>query len=215
MQFMFKDRIDAANQLAEQLTKYKSKDGVVLAIPRGGVPIGYIIAKKLNMPLEIFLSKKIGHPNNPEYAIGSVSLSGVIENGSLDEVTEEYIQRESERILKNLKEKYALYMGTKKSASLTNKTVIIVDDGIATGSTIKAAIQSVKKSSPKEIIVAVPVAPQEIATKFSRVVDDFICIIRPSIFHAVGSFFKDFSQVSDDDVMSYLNRKLDGTHIKL
>lgn len=210
---MFKDRIDAANQLAEQLKKYKNKDGIVLAIPRGGVPVGYVVAQKLNMPLEIFLSKKIGHPSNPEYAIGSVSLSGVIENGSLDEVTEEYIQRESERILKNLKEKHALYVGTKKSASLTNKTVIIVDDGIATGSTIKAAIQSVKKSSPKEIIVAVPVAPQETAVKFSRLVDEFVCVLRPSIFHAIGEFYKDFSQVSDDDVMGYLNRKLDGAYL--
>jgi len=210
---MFNDRIDAANQLAEQLKKYKNKDGIVLAIPRGGVPVGYVVAQKLNMPLEIFLSKKIGHPNNPEYAIGSVSLSGVVENGSLEDVTEEYIQRESERILKNLKEKYALYMGTKKSTALTNKTVIIVDDGIATGSTIKAAIQATKKSAVREIVIAVPVAPQETAIKFSRLVDDFVCILRPSIFHGVGEFYKDFSQVSDNDVMSYLNRKLDGAYL--
>ena len=142
---MFKNRTDAAIQLAEKLKKYKSKNGIVLAIPRGGVPIGYIIAKELEFPLEITLSKKIGHPGNPEYAIGSVSLDGIVINDNVPGVSMNYFQQESDRIIKNLKTKFDYYMGDRKMTDLKDKTVIIVDDGIATGSTIIATIHSIRK----------------------------------------------------------------------
>ena len=132
---MFKDRIDAAIQLAKKLEKYKNTPGIILAIPRGGVPIGAIIAKTLGMPLEIILSKKIGHPQNPEYAIGSATMQEVIINENIPDIPKDYIQIEAARVQQNLKQKYADLMGDTKPTNLKDKTVILIDDGIATGST--------------------------------------------------------------------------------
>ncbi|MBK9637630.1 MAG: phosphoribosyltransferase [Bacteroidetes bacterium] len=202
---MFKDRYDAALQLAKKLEKYRNNGGIILAIPRGGVPIGYVVAKELKFPLEIILSKKIGHPLNPEFAIGSVSLQGAMINDNVMDVSLDYIQRESEQIHKKLKEKFSLYMGNRKSTDLKNKTVIIVDDGIATGSTILATVDSIKKSKPKEIIIAVPVSSLFAESKLSKVVDEFICLITPENFMGVGQFYDNFSQVSDEEVIQLLS----------
>lgn len=203
---MFKDRIDAALQLTEKLEKYKGQNGIVLAVPRGGVPIGYIIAKELGFPLEIILSKKIGHPRNPEYAIGSVSLDGATINDNVMDVSMNYFQQESNRILNSLKSKFAYYMGGRKMTDLQGKTVIVVDDGIATGSTIIATVHSIRKKNPKEIIVAVPVAPTGVISKLKSIADDFICLLIPRDFLGVGQFYEDFSQVSDDEVIRLLEK---------
>jgi putative phosphoribosyl transferase len=201
---MFKDRMEAAMQLVEKLGKYKNKNGIVLAVPRGGVPIGYVIAKELGLPLEVILSKKIGHPANPEFAIGSVSMHGTVINEGVKDVSMDYIHKEADRIHETLKEKFKLFMGDRKSTDLKDKTVIIVDDGIATGSTILATVDSVKKSNPKEIIVAVPVSPTTAAHKLSKLVDEFICLMIPEDFFGVGQFYEDFSQVSDEEVVTLL-----------
>lgn len=206
MNYIFKDRNDAAKRLADKLKKYKNEDGVILAIPRGGVPIGYYIAEDLDLPLEIVLSKKIGHPNNSEFAIGSVSLQGVVIDESVTGIPKDYIERESNRILEVLEEKFKLFMGDCKLTDLKNRTVIIVDDGVATGNTIMATINAVKKSYPKKIIVAVPVSPIESARKLSVMVDEFICLQIPKVFFGVGQFYDDFSQVSDEEVMEYLKK---------
>ena len=206
MNYIFKDRNDAAKRLADKLNKYKNEDGVILAIPRGGVPIGYYIAKDLDLPLEIVLSKKIGHPNNAEFAIGSVSLQGVVIDERATGIPKDYIESESERILKVLEEKFKLFMGDRKSTDLKNRTVIIVDDGVATGNTIMATINAVKKNYPKKIIVAVPVSPIESARKLSVMVDEFICLQIPKVFFGVGQFYEDFSQVSDEEVIEYLKK---------
>ena len=201
---MFNNREDAALKLAEKLEKYKNTNGIILAIPGGGVPIGFIIAKKLKLPLEIILSKKIGHPINSEYAIGSVTLHNIILNENIKDVSKEYIQKERLEILNKLKEKYKIFMGEKKQTDLKNKTVIIVDDGIATGNTILAAIEDIKQNKPKEIIVAAPVAPKSVASKLSKLVDDFICLELPIEFMAVGQFYKNFSQVNVEDVIELI-----------
>lgn len=201
---MFNNREDAALKLAEKLEKYKNTNGIILAIPRGGVPVGFTIAKKLKLPLEIILSKKIGHPFNSEYAIGSVTLHNIILNENIKDVSKEYIQKERLEILNKLKEKYKIFMGEKKQTDLKNKTVIIVDDGIATGNTILAAIEDIKQNKPKEIIVAAPVAPKSVASKLSKLVDDFICLELPIEFMAVGQFYKNFSQVNDEDVIELI-----------
>ncbi|MDP3555980.1 MAG: phosphoribosyltransferase family protein [Bacteroidota bacterium] len=198
---MFKDREEAATILSEKLIKFKNTDALILAIPRGGVPIGYGIAKELGLPLDIILSKKIGHPNNPEFAIGSVSLNGALITADVLDVSVEYINKEADRIFNILKEKYKLFMGNRKPIDLNNKTVILVDDGIATGNTILVTIDAIKKNKPKEIILAIPVAPPSTIDRLSKLVNEFICLLTPEDFHSVGQFYKDFSQVSDAEVI--------------
>lgn len=206
MSFKVKNRQDAALRLVKELKIYKDANAIVLAIPRGGIPIGYFIARELKLPLEIILSKKIGYPNNPEFAIGSVTLQGVVVDEKFSTEFKDYIDKESKKILEALKSKFALYMGNRKPTDLSNKTVIIVDDGIATGNTIMATIQAVKKSNPKKIIVAVPVAPKDTATKMEKLVEDFICLHVADEFFGVGQFYEDFSQVSDEEVIRLLNK---------
>jgi predicted phosphoribosyltransferase len=201
---MFNNREDAALKLAEKLEKYKNTNGVIIAIPRGGVPIGFTISKKLNLPLEIILSKKIGHPFNPEYAIGSVTMNNIIINENNNDVSKEYIQKEHLKILNKLKEKYKIFMGEQNQTDLKNKTVIIVDDGIATGNTILAALEDIKQNKPKEIIIATPVAPISVASKISKLVNEFICLELPIEFMAVGQFYNNFSQVSDEEVIDLI-----------
>ncbi len=198
---MFKNRTEAAILLAAKLAKYKDKDGIVLAIPRGGVPIGCIIAEAINFAFEIVLAKKIGHPKNQEFAIGSVSLNGIFIDKNCKDVSLHYIQHEAARLSEALKEKYTSFMGNKKPSDLTNKTVIIVDDGIATGHTISATIDSVKKSGANEIIVAVPVAPYKTSARISKLVNEFVCLLVPEKFQSVGRFYTDFSEVTDEEVI--------------
>lgn len=204
MKSVFKNRYDAAVQLAAKLEKYRGKDGIVLAVPRGGVPIGYLIAKEFGFPLEIILSKKIGHPYNPEFAIGSVTMHGAVIDDSVMGVEMDYIHRTADRILRDLKDKFKLYMGSAEPRSLKNKTVIVVDDGVATGNTMKATIQAVRKDLPKEIIVAIPVSPPATAEKLKEIADELICLHTPQDFYGVGQFYDDFSQVSDEEVIQYL-----------
>ncbi|MDX5346212.1 MAG: phosphoribosyltransferase, partial [Hymenobacteraceae bacterium] len=178
---MIKDRQDAAERLAIQLQHHKGENGVVLTIPRGGVPIGVYIAKQLNMPVEVILSKKIGHPTNPEFAIGSVSMDSVDVNEKIP-VSKEYLEETVENIREELKRRYKVFMGDKKPADLEGKTVIIVDDGIATGHTLMATIELVKKKKPGKVVVAVPVAPPSAIEKLQTLVDEVICLMAPPDF---------------------------------
>ena len=163
------------------------------------------LQRELDFPVEVVLTKKIGHPMNKEYAIGAASLTDyfVVPH---ENVSETYIQQELIRIRKRLGEMYVKFMGEEKPASLEGKTVIVIDDGIATGNTILSTIQVLRKSKPGKIIIAVPVAAQSAVDKISKVADDVITVITPHIFHGVGAFYKDFSQVSDEEVIFYLNR---------
>lgn len=210
---MFKDRYSAAALLAKKLIKYKNSDGIVLAVPRGGVPIGYVVAKELNLPLELILSKKIGHPYNTEYAIGSVSLEGVVLDEGNNDVSLEYINSEIVRLRKMLKERLKLYSGNMKPTALKDKIVIIVDDGIATGYTIRATIEVLKNSDPRKIIIAIPVAPPATASALSELVDEFICLITPDDFGAIGRFYEDFSEVKDEEVIRLLRDANKLTHM--
>ena len=201
---MYADRIEAGLVLADQLKKYAGQPGVVLAVPRGGVPLGYIIARELKLPLEILLSKKIGHPNNPEYAIGAVSLTDSIIIPH-EGVSNEYIESETLRIREKLRENYKKFMGDNKPTDLKDKIVIIVDDGIATGNTLLSTVKMLRNQKPAKIVIAVPVAPRSSVDKLSKLVDEMVVPLVPKEFYGVGGFYEDFEQVSDEDVLSYLN----------
>ncbi|WP_372766570.1 phosphoribosyltransferase [Lutibacter sp.] len=206
---MFVNRVEAANLLAEKLTDYKNKEGtVIVAIPRGGVPVGYEISKKLNVPLEVVLSKKIGHPFNKEYAIGAVTLKNSILSDAALEVSPIYIHDETERIRDLLKQRIHWYYGEKKPLNLKDKIVILVDDGIATGNTMISCIQLIELQKPLKIIVALPVAPPSALKKIKGMeeVDEAICLSTPSNFQAVGQFYEEFDQVNDKEVIELLKK---------
>ena len=202
---MFQDRTDAGMQLAEKLTFYKDQDVVVLAIPRGGLPLGAIVAKALNAPLDVALIKKIGHPYNKEYAIGAVSLESVITSDTLN-ISKSYIEEETSRIRELLSKRYQEYYKKGKPHDLKDKVVIIVDDGIATGNTLLATVELVYKQKPRSIVIAIPVAPPSSINKLenSSYVNEVICLETPHNFMAVGQFYEEFDAVSDEEAIQIL-----------
>jgi predicted phosphoribosyltransferase len=201
--YILKNRKEAGILLSEKLEKYQDSDSIILAVPRGGVPIGYEIAKNLHLPLDIILSKKIGHPLNKEFAIGAVSLDSTIINKH-PEIPKEYFEKEIKKLRELLKDKYNLYMSNRKPGDVKGKTVIVVDDGIATGSTLLASIAMLRKSKPEKIIVAVPVVPYDIVSIFQQNTDEFIYLISSKEFSGVGGFYEDFEQVTDEEVIRLL-----------
>jgi predicted phosphoribosyltransferase len=202
---MFRDRIEAGILLAEKLGKYRNDKGIVLAVPRGGVPVAYAVARELNLPIELVLTKKIGHPANKEYAIGAASLTDyfIIPH---EGVNEDYIQRELVRIRSRLKEMHKKFMGDKEPESLQGKTIIVIDDGIATGNTLLGTVNVLRKSKPGKIVIAVPVASESAVKKLSGEVDEVVAVLIPEIFYGVGAFYEDFEQVTDEEVMFYLDK---------
>ena len=204
----FKDRMEAAQILAVKLQKYKGSNSIILAIPRGGVPLGYIISKTLNLPLDLVLSKKIGHPMHKEYAIGAVTLENRVLSDVASQVSSNYIEEETQRIREKLKKKIQEYYGKKKPISHKNKILIIVDDGIATGNTVLSTVQMLSEEAPQKIIVATPVASPSAIIKMqnSPYIDEVICILAPEHFMAVGQFYEDFEQVDDYLVKEMLQK---------
>lgn len=204
---MFLNREQAGEELALKLQSYKNKEVVVLAIPRGGLPLGYIIAKALNAPLDVAITKKLGHPNNPEYAVGALSSHGYFLNPEA-QVPEEYLKEEIERVRALVEKSNKQYYSITKPHDLTGKWVIIVDDGIATGSTMMATVQLVKKADPKGIVVATPVAPPRTIEMFnsSPLVDEVIYLEAPIYFSGVGQFYEDFSAVPDHEAIRLLEK---------
>lgn len=202
---MFRDRIEAGLLLAAKLRKYKNIPGIVMAVPRGGVPVAYVVAKELGLPIEVILTKKIGHPMNKEYAIGAASLTDYFIVPHPD-VTEEYIQQEVQRIRSRLKEMYAKFMGDQEPESLKGKTVIVIDDGIATGNTLMGTVNVLRKGNPAKIIIGVPVASKSAVQKLSKEVDEVIAVMIPDVFYGVGAFYEEFDAVSDEEVLFYLDK---------
>jgi putative phosphoribosyl transferase len=199
----FNNRVDASMQLSKKLEKYKGQNGIVLAIPRGGVPIGYYLARFLGFKLDLLMTKKLGHPLNGEFAIGAVGLEdSIIEE--TENVPPEYIKEKTAEIHEQLKKRYKDFMGEKAPVDLKGKVVIVVDDGIATGRTILATIKMLRSKHPQKLVVAVPVASTEAAERISKEVDDFVCLYTPVPFFGVGRFYKDFSQTTDEEVINLL-----------
>lgn len=199
----FTDRYDAAMQLAKKLEKYKGENGVVLAVPRGGVPIGYFIASQLGFELDLLMSKKLGHPYNEEFAIGAVGLEDEIIEETQG-ISIEYINEEVNNIHRQLKERYSKFMGDRKPVDITGKIVIVVDDGVATGRTILATLEMLRRRNPAKLLVAVPVSSREAAERIRKEVDEFVCLYTPFPFYGVGRFYRDFSQTTDKEVITLL-----------
>jgi predicted phosphoribosyltransferase len=206
---MFTNRKEAGYLLAHKLTEFSNKkDALIVSVPRGGVPVGAAIAEKLNLPLEIVLSKKIGHPLNKEYAIGAITLKNSILNTDLEGVSKKYIEDETQNIRDLLQKRFQMYYGDKKPTSFKNKIIIVVDDGVATGNTLVSSIQLIEMENPSKIIVALPVAPKSALNSISKLtkVTKIICLLTPTIFNAVGQFYRNFNQVSDQEVIKMLNK---------
>lgn len=200
---MYHDRAEAAALLASRLKQYEGKNAIILAIPRGGVPVGYGIAKALHLPLEITMAKKIGHPSNPEYAIGAVSLDEFYLD---EEVSPQYIQKETARIKEELSLRLQNFMNGRKLTDLKGKNVIVVDDGIATGRTLVACIKSIRKRNPAKLIIAAPVASVHASSIMRSLADEFVCPLVSPEFYAVGQYYEDFDQVSDEEVKGFLTK---------
>lgn len=206
---MFEDRYDAGRQLAERLTAYKDDpNALVLAIPRGGLEIGYLIATMLQVPLDIVLAKKIGFPGNPEFAIGAVSAEdALIDRGfAITPPMKEYIDEQIEQIRTVLAQRARRYRGDREPLSLEGKTVIVTDDGIATGRTLQATIGLIKRQRPAKIVVAIPVGPAENVESLRNRVDEVICLQEPVPFFSIGQFYKRFEQISDDEAIELFHK---------
>ncbi|NTU89304.1 MAG: phosphoribosyl transferase [Actinobacteria bacterium] len=205
---MFVDRKDAGIKLARALSKYKLDDVVVLALPRGGVVLGAEIAKELNAPLDLMITKKIGHPSNPEYAICAIAEEGspVCNSAEVAFADSRWLDDETNRVRAEIKRRRETYLGNREPQSIEGKTAIIVDDGIATGLTMFAAIGEVKRRNPKKVVVAIPVTPADTARRLKAAVDDLVSLeIDPLYLGAVGAYYEDFRQVEDDEVISLLD----------
>ncbi len=208
---IFKDRIDAGKQLADKLKEFKdNKDVVLLALPRGGIILAYEVAKKINAPIDIVVPRKIASPDNEEFAIGAISETG---EGVFDDdiissygISKEYIDQKVEEEKKEAERRLKVYRGDKEAINLKDKIVILVDDGIATGNTIFAAIKSVKSKKPKKIIVAVPVLPPDTIAPVEKLVDELIYIDAPPMFGAIGKFYKVFGQTKDEEVVEIMKK---------
>jgi predicted phosphoribosyltransferase len=203
---MYLDRIEAGSILAKALAKYQGQPGVILAVPRGGVPIACVVARELHLPVELLLTKKIGHPRNSEYAIGAVSLTDryLVQHEGIPEA---YIEKETQRIRRRLNQMYHKFMGEDhRPEAMKGKTVIVIDDGIATGNTLMSAIALLRQEEPAHIIIAVPVASHKAIEKLSDLVDEIVCPLVPKTFLGVGAFYEHFDQVSDEEVIYHLNK---------
>ena len=204
----FNDRVEAGKKLAKALEDFKGKNAIILAIPRGGVVVGFEIASELELPLDVIIPRKVGAPNNPELAIGAVAEDGtiILDNSLVTYlgVSESFIREESARQREEIKRRLKVYRPNEPSPNVKGLDVILVDDGIATGSTMKAALASVKNQGAKTVTVAVPVGPPSTIEELKKQADKVICLKTPEYFQAIGQFYLDFNQTSDEEVIELL-----------
>ncbi|MFL5489325.1 MAG: phosphoribosyltransferase [Gemmatimonadaceae bacterium] len=207
----FLDRYDAGRRLAAALPHYADRsDLLVLALPRGGVPVAYEVAHTLHSPLDVFLVRKLGFPGHPELAMGAIATGGVrIIDKQLVEmfgVSNDAIERVTASEQRELERREALYRDGRPAPDVKGRTVILIDDGLATGSTMRAAVQALRQEGANKIVVAVPVAPPETCEAFREEVDDIVCAVTPEPFQAVGIWYANFNETTDDEVRDLLAR---------
>jgi putative phosphoribosyl transferase len=208
----FRDRADAGRQLAKALQRFSNAEPIVLALPRGGVPVAFEVAKALNAPLDVLLVRKIGVPGHEELALGAV-VDGANPQTVLNEEVVQlaappigYIEAESRRQLAEIERRRQLYRAGEGERDVSGRTVIVVDDGIATGATVKAALLGIARSKPRQLVLAIPVGPLEAIDDLASACDEIVCLHSPQRFYAVGAYYADFSQTSDDEVVRLLAR---------
>jgi putative phosphoribosyl transferase len=215
MRRVFRDRTEAGQTLARQLTSYAGRPEVlVLALPRGGVPVAYEVAEALDAPLDIFLVRKLGIPGHEEVAMGAIASGGIrVLN---DEVVKSLqipghvIDRVAETEQQELTRRERLYRGDRQPRQLSGRTVILIDDGLATGATMRAAAQAIRRQEPARLVVAVPIAAAKTCDEFRGEVDEVVCAVTPEPFYGVGLWYEDFSQTTDDEVRELLARHTRG-----
>jgi len=208
----FRDRVDAGQQLAQHLKAYANRsDVLVLALPRGGLPVGFEVARALNVPLDVFVVRKLGVPGHEELAMGAIATGGVrVLNEEVAEVlgpfADAIIDYVTAQEQKELERRERLYRDDRPPPDVQGRTVILVDDGLATGSTMRAAVAALKQQHPARIVVAVPTAAPETCDELRHEVDELVCVITPDPFFAVGLWYEDFSQMDDEEVRAWLQR---------
>jgi putative phosphoribosyl transferase len=209
MLMIFKDRKDAGERLAGKLHAYRGQNPLILAVPRGGVEVAAPILKKIGGELDLIITRKIGAPSQPELAIGAVTNDdSVLLNGDLISrigVDQDYINQAIAKEKEEIRRRFKLYRGERVLPEVENRRVILVDDGVATGYTLLMAIRSLQKLNPTELVLAVPVGPPETLKKLEQEVSQLICLQAPNLFSAVGQFYQNFNQVSDEEVINILN----------
>jgi putative phosphoribosyl transferase len=212
----FPDRVAAGRALADALARKRLADPIVLALPRGGVPVGLQIAQALSAPLDLLLVRKIGVPYQPELAVAAV-MDGEAPVLVIDEairaetgVARDYIEKEAQVQLAEIERRRRAYLGGRAPLPVAGKTAIVVDDGIATGTTMRAAVKGLRERKPARIVIAVPVAPPDTVAALRREVDDVVCLAQPEMFGAIGYFYRDFHQLSDDEVIDALDQAARG-----
>lgn len=212
----FEDRVEAGRLLGQALQRFKSANPAVFALPRGGVPVGYEVAKALEAPLDLVLVRKIGAPGQPELALGAVVNGAQAETVLNDElvealgVSEAFIAGETERKLAEIEERRRTFLAGRARVGAAGRTAILVDDGIATGATMRAAVHAIARAKPRGIVVAVPVAPVDTVERFRAEPAEIVCLSSPPDFFAIGQFYRDFHQLEDAEVTDLLAHAAEG-----
>ncbi|HII93341.1 MAG TPA: phosphoribosyltransferase [Methanosarcina sp.] len=208
---LFKDRVDAGKKLAKELSKYANRsDVLILALPRGGVPVAFEVAKELNVRMDVFIVRKLGVPGNEELAMGAISSDNIrVLNEDVVrsfQIPERVINMVSENELKELERRERAYRGDRPKPEISGSTVILIDDGLATGATMRAAAAAIKTKNPAKIVVAVPTGAPDTCELFRKEVDEVICVATPEPFYGVGAWYGNFSQTTDEDVCELLDK---------
>jgi putative phosphoribosyl transferase len=211
----FRDRTHAGRLLAAELRRFAKRDPVVLALPRGGVPVGFEIAQGLRAPLDLVLVRKIGAPLQPELAVAAVVDGEQMEIVTNEDVAslrvpKSYIEEQAARQVEEIERRRRLYLGGRERVAVEGKTALVVDDGIATGATMRASLRAVRRRKPAHLVLAIPVAPPDTLESLRNEVDEVVCLQMPDDLYAVGQFYDDFAQVDDDEVRELLERAAAG-----
>jgi putative phosphoribosyl transferase len=208
----FENRVEAGRMLGARLAGLRLANPVVLALPRGGVPVALEVARALDAPLDLLLVRKIGVPWQPELAVAAVMDGAepvvVIERHIQAEtgVKQEYIEQRAKEELAEIERRRRTYLADRAPVPVTGRTAIVVDDGIATGTTMRAALKGLRRRNPARLVLAVPVAPPDTINELRQEVDDVVCLAQPSFFGAIGYFYRDFHQLSDDEVIALMRQ---------